>query len=66
MALLWNCLQQVRDGAPKIHAAPVAGTAAAAERGIRAAVPRASAESAPHAGPARQLPVSNRRKETAA
>jgi hypothetical protein len=61
MALLWNCLQQVRNAAPKIHAAPAAVSAAATKRGTRA-----SAELALHAGPARQAPASNRRKETAA
>jgi hypothetical protein len=61
MALLWNCLQQVRNGAAKIHASPVAVATAVAERGTRA-----SAGPVLNAGPARHAPVLIRRKETAA
>ena len=65
MALLWNCLQQVRHGAPKIHAAPLAaGTpvSPAAERRFRAPDARSGAEPGARAG----VPVPARRKEAAA
>ena len=62
MALLWNCLQQVRNAAPKIHAAPLAASPLAAERGAHAPQARPGAVSSPRAAGA----VSNRRKEVAA